>query len=51
MNNVSPFVMLFGGCCVWPLLLFVLGVWLGKNGMPFEIRRKRRHPVRSRFAE
>lgn len=48
MNNISAYAILFGGCCLMPILVFAAGVYLGKNGMPFRIVRNGRRASRVR---
>lgn len=48
MNNLSPYLILFGGCCLMPVLMFVAGMYLGRNGMPFRIVRNGRRASRGR---
>ena len=44
MGDISPYLLIFGNCCAFPLLCFGLGIWWAKGmpGSPFVIRRRGR---------
>lgn len=38
--DVSPWIMLIAICCLWPSLLFGLGLLIGRRGLPIHIERR-----------
>jgi hypothetical protein len=42
MNSITPYLFIVINCCVGPLWIFMIGIYLGRNGMPFELRRRGR---------
>jgi hypothetical protein len=38
MDNVLPFLYVFGLCCIGPVLIFSIGVYIGRHGMPIRIQ-------------
>ena len=41
MNTVSPWLICFGVFLIYPALAFAIGWYIGKHGMPLEIKIKR----------
>lgn len=37
MESVSPWLICVGAMCIWPGLLFGLGFYIGRRGLPFSI--------------
>jgi hypothetical protein len=38
MSGVTPWAICIGVFIVWPTLLFVAGFYIGRNGLPYDIR-------------
>lgn len=49
MGDFTPWAVCVGVFLIYPALTFVLGFYVGKNGLPFEVRRRagwgRRKPI------
>jgi len=54
MRDIAPYLILIGNCCVLPVLMFLFGAYVERNGMPLKVVRnaKRRSQAMSpsRFA-
>lgn len=37
MRELGPFLTVCGLVCVWPALVFALGMWIGRNGIPIHV--------------
>jgi hypothetical protein len=37
MDNLWPFMIVTGLCCVWPMSTFAIGILIGKKGSPLHI--------------
>lgn len=42
MSSITPYLFIILNCCVGPILIFLVGIYLGRNGIPFELRRRGR---------
>lgn len=42
MSDATPWLLCFGTFIIYPAVAFVVGFWIGRNGMPFSIQIKRR---------
>lgn len=38
MDQISPYLLCTGIFCVWPMLLFGMGYYLGRNGSPVAVQ-------------
>jgi hypothetical protein len=48
-----PYLLLIGNCCLGPIFLFSLGLYIGKNGLPVAVVRRggQRSGIGNRYAE
>jgi len=42
MDGITPWALCVGIFLIYPALMFVIGFYIGKNGLPFEVRISRR---------
>lgn len=51
MRDAVPYLVIAANCCIGPLLIFLIGVYIGRNGMPFELRRKNKNVELRRYSQ
>ena len=39
LRELAPYLILIGNCCVMPVLMLLIGLYLGRNGMPIKVVR------------
>jgi hypothetical protein len=42
MGNVTPWVICVGVVLIWPMLTFVVGFYVGRNGLPYDVKISKR---------
>lgn len=48
MRDIMPYIVMFANCCVGPVLILLVGIFIGKNGLPRLMWQKRAR--QSKFA-